>query len=88
MQLFLCNAQDESYYLRSLGSGDPRKTVANFSSDYPMLAADLKLPTLFPPEKYFSSVLRMGSVGVQLWTHYDVSSIVCVWGGGGGGGMP
>lgn len=64
--------QEEVYYLRSLGSGDPRKSVADFATDYPTLASDLNLPFLFARHKYFSSVLRVGSAGVQLWTHYDV----------------
>ena len=47
--------------------------MADFSTDYASLAQDLKLPPLFPEDRYFSSVLRVGSAGVQLWTHYDVS---------------
>ena len=47
--------------------------MADFNRDYPSLAGDLRLPSLFPQERYFSSVLRLGSAGVQLWTHYDVS---------------
>lgn len=66
-----CFLQDECYYLRAVG-GNPRKDIANLSEDYPTLALDINLPSLFPPEKLFSSVLRIASPGVQLWTHYDV----------------
>lgn len=68
----LSTIQEECYYLRAIASGDPRKDIANFSQDYPELAPDLRLPLLFSQDKYFSSVLRMGSAGIQLWTHYDV----------------
>lgn len=51
---------------------DPRKDIANFSQDYPSLASDLNLPQFFPEGKLFSSVLRVASPGLQLWTHYDV----------------
>lgn len=60
------------YYLRSLG-GNPRKDVANFEKDYPELADDLHLPPIVPPERIFSSVFRVSSAKLSLWTHYDVS---------------
>ena len=60
------------YYLRSLGD-NPRKDVANFGKDYPELAADLHLPPIVPPERIFSSVFRVSSAKLCLWTHYDVS---------------
>ncbi len=60
------------YYLRSLG-GNPRKDVADFEKDYPELADDLHLPPIVPPEKIFSSVFRVSSAKLSLWTHYDVS---------------
>lgn len=59
------------YYLRAVGD-NPRKDIANFSLDYPSLVPDLMLPQFFPEDKLFSSVLRVASPGLQLWTHYDV----------------
>ena len=63
--------QDEVYYLRAVGD-NPRKDIANFTTDYPSLVSDLILPQFFPEDKLFSSVLRVASPGLQLWTHYDV----------------
>lgn len=42
---------------------------------FPELMEDLSLPMFFGEDKFFSSVLRVGSPGVRLWTHYDVSRI-------------
>mmetsp|Transcript_3059 Transcript_3059/g.8073 ORF Transcript_3059/g.8073 Transcript_3059/m.8073 type:complete len:315 (+) Transcript_3059:1032-1976(+) len=61
----------ERYYLRSMGS-DPRKEPSNLEASFPELAADVTLPPLFPPETFFSSVMRISSPGLRLWTHYDV----------------
>ena len=65
--------QTEYCYLRSLSTANPRKDVADFHKDYPELAGDLNIPQLFPCEKKFSSVFRVSSARLHLWTHYDVS---------------
>jgi hypothetical protein len=62
---------NEKYYLRSLGE-DARKSIANLETDFPDLARSISLPPLFTEEQFFSSVLRIGSAGLHLWTHYDV----------------
>ena len=68
------------YYLRSVGV-NPRKEPAQLPLSFPELARDVKLPLhLLPPPSasssaaspLFSSVLRIGSPGIRLWTHYDV----------------
>ena len=75
---FASSSHDEQYYyLRSLGD-NPRKDVADFHRDYPELCHDLKLPQLFPLENKFSSVFRVSSANLCLWTHYDVS-ISCMF---------
>ncbi|KAM6955504.1 LOW QUALITY PROTEIN: tRNA wybutosine-synthesizing protein 5 [Lycodopsis pacificus] len=66
---FLC--EDESYYLRSLGE-DVRKEPADLSKQFPDLAEDFHIPQFFEPHQFFSSVFRISSCGLQLWTHYDV----------------
>ncbi|XP_076012235.1 tRNA wybutosine-synthesizing protein 5 [Genypterus blacodes] len=66
---FLC--EDESYYLRSLGE-DVRKEPADLSKQFPNLAEDFHIPQYFEPHQFFSSVFRISSCGLQLWTHYDV----------------
>jgi len=63
--------QNEKYYLRSLGE-DSRADVADIRRDFPELSSDVIFPSLFAAECFFSSVLRISSRGVQLWTHYDV----------------
>ncbi|CAH1249299.1 TYW5 [Branchiostoma lanceolatum] len=65
------HSQDEKYYLRSLGE-DPRKDVADIRTQFPELADDIIFPEFFSPSQFFSSVFRIGSPGVQLWTHYDI----------------
>ncbi|VDP29367.1 unnamed protein product [Soboliphyme baturini] len=65
----------ERYYLRALGHL-PRQEVARLDVDYPALCQDLTVPKLFAPEKTFSSVLRVSSSHVQLWTHYDVKTFL------------
>ena len=63
----------ELCYLRHAGY-DPRSgSPANLESDFPDLAPDFCLPELFePPSRFFSSVLRVSSPKVRVWTHYDV----------------
>ncbi|XP_063551143.1 tRNA wybutosine-synthesizing protein 5 isoform X3 [Gorilla gorilla gorilla] len=64
-------SEDEKYYLRSLGE-DPRKDVADIRKQFPLLKGDIKFPEFFKEEQFFSSVFRISSPGLQLWTHYDV----------------
>ena len=45
--------------------------MADFIRDFPDLAGDLNLPQLYNPCDYFSSVIRVSSPGLHLWTHYD-----------------
>ncbi|KAL0964063.1 hypothetical protein UPYG_G00317860 [Umbra pygmaea] len=66
---FLC--EEESYYLRSLGE-DVRKEPADLRKQFPDLAEDFHIPEFFEPDQFFSSVFRISSCGLQLWTHYDV----------------
>ncbi|XP_053134592.1 tRNA wybutosine-synthesizing protein 5 isoform X2 [Hemicordylus capensis] len=63
-------AEDEKYYLRSLGE-DPRK-IADLRKQFPVLADDIWIPEYFEKEQFFSTVFRISSAGLQLWTHYDV----------------
>lgn len=66
---FLC--ESESYYLRSLGE-DVRKEPADLTKQFPDLAEDFHIPQFFAADQFFSSVFRISSCGLQLWTHYDV----------------
>ncbi|XP_075744807.1 tRNA wybutosine-synthesizing protein 5 isoform X3 [Rhipicephalus microplus] len=63
--------QTEFYYFRTLGS-DSRREPANIVAQFPELAKDVTLPKWFPDESFFSSVLRIASPQLSLWTHYDV----------------
>ncbi|KAI3660919.1 hypothetical protein MP638_004695, partial [Amoeboaphelidium occidentale] len=80
------HAQDnEVLYLRSIGE-NPRKVPADFTTSFECLQDQLKVPEYItemcskslnsnsvpkPDEKFFSSVLRISSPGLKLWTHYD-----------------
>ncbi|XP_072275243.1 tRNA wybutosine-synthesizing protein 5 [Pyxicephalus adspersus] len=46
--------------------------IADISKQFPELAADIKIPEFFEKHQFFSSVFRISSPGLQLWTHYDV----------------
>lgn len=63
--------ETEKYYLRALGD-DPRKDIANISTQFPDLARDICIPEFFEASQFFSSVFRIASKGTQIWTHYDV----------------
>merc|ERR1711974_113490 len=74
------SVNEKAYYLRWTGE-DPRGQVqADFHQDFPRLADDFQLDeaALFPPDKFFSSVLRISSPGVRVWTHYDVMDNIYV----------
>lgn len=78
-------------YLRAVGP-NARKERAHFWKDFAELAtaSGLEFPHLFvedkagsetsqqnkPPSRYFSSVFRISTPGLQLWTHYDVMANV------------
>ncbi|KAM9548293.1 tRNA wybutosine-synthesizing protein 5 isoform 1-T1 [Guaruba guarouba] len=64
-------SEDEKYYLRSVGE-DVRKDIADIRKQFPTLAEDVQIPEYFEKEQFFSSVFRISSAGLQLWTHYDV----------------
>eukprot|EP01138_Halocafeteria_seosinensis_P007657 gb/GECG01007825.1/.p1 GENE.gb/GECG01007825.1/~~gb/GECG01007825.1/.p1 ORF type:complete len:1688 (+),score=172.13 gb/GECG01007825.1/:1-5064(+) len=69
-----------SIYLRAVGD-NPRRTRAHFWKDFPDLSRSLpfqKLKWLVPSGAYFSSVFRVASPGMTLWTHYDVMDNVLV----------
>lgn len=49
--------------------------VADIRKQFPLLKGDIKFPEFFKEEQFFSSVFRISSPGLQLWTHYDVCYI-------------
>ena len=71
----------EYLYLRSLGE-NARKDTSDLWHAFPEIAKDFELPSFVPEfvrgDAYFSSVLRIGSRGMRLWTHYDVmDNVLC-----------
>ena len=76
LSFVLFSRQDEKYYLRSLGD-DPRKDVADVCKSFPKLSGDIRFPDVFDEKQFFSSVFRIGSKGIRLWTHYDVILCYC-----------
>lgn len=73
----LDGVDEEHYYFRSLGE-NVRKDPSNFHKQFTELAKDLSVPKVFAPEKFFSSIFRMSSTGVQLWTHYDIMDNILI----------
>ena len=73
----LATEKKEYYYLRSLGE-NPFKDTADIYTQLPELAKDILIPKVFSEQQYFSSVLRIASAGVQLFTHYDVMDNILV----------
>ena len=65
-------ASNERYYLRATSEDARGKDQVLFHKDYPELSKDFNLPEFFEPENLFSSVLRVSSPGIRVWTHYDV----------------
>ena len=74
---------ETKYYLRSLGDNARRDPSDIWKSFPELLENDFEIPQWFPykfpnDERYFSSVFRIGSKDMQLWTHYDMmDNILC-----------
>lgn len=49
---------------------------ADLTKQFPDLAEDFHIPQFFAPDQFFSSVFRISSCGLQLWTHYDVGVLL------------
>ena len=64
----------EKLYLRSLSSEKPSEQPADFTRDFPSIAADFRLPPEleFVSKNAHSSPLRI-SGPVTMWLHYDVT---------------
>ena len=63
-------------FRRSVAGETRNLQVSNLSQDFPEISDDFRVPELFRPEQFFSSVLRVSSGGVRIWTHYDVTDNV------------
>ena len=57
----------------------PKQDKADIHVQFPEIAGDVILPMAFGKDKFFSSVLRIGSPNVVLWTHYDVCHVHECW---------
>lgn len=65
-------------YLRSVSSNRTSKNPANINDDFPQISADLQPPNFVPYEKAFSSILRIASSNLQVWTHFDLyDNVLC-----------
>jgi len=64
--------REERFYLRAVSEENPRTKPVRLEEDFPTIAADFTLPDIIPSSRIFSSVLRVSSRGVRVWTHYDV----------------
>jgi len=69
---------EEMFYLRAVSEENPRTKPVKLEEDFPTIASDFILPDIIPADKIFSSVLRVSSGRVRVWTHYDVmDNIYC-----------
>lgn len=73
---------DSHVYLRSTNSNSRTKKQARIEDDFPNIGKDLRPPNFIPygPDNrlYHSSVLRIASTYVQIWTHFDLyDNILC-----------
>jgi len=60
-------------YMRAIGFTNPRKDKADFWRDFREFSEKFPFPSnVVDKERYFSSVLRVASKNLQLWTHFDV----------------
>lgn len=80
--LFNSNNNSIYYYMRAV---DGRNSATDLEKNFPAISKAFIFPEHLIPDikkKTFSSVLRISSPSVQLWTHYDVlDNILCqVWG--------
>ncbi|KFM79069.1 tRNA wybutosine-synthesizing protein 5, partial [Stegodyphus mimosarum] len=64
-------SKNERYYLRSVGK-DVRKDIADIRLQFPPLSEDIVFPHFVPENQIFSSIFRIASEGLSIWTHYDV----------------
>ena len=65
-----CGISPPFCYLRSLADS-PRDKVADFQNDFPEISSDVNFPSLCNEDSFFSSVFRISSPSVELWTHFD-----------------
>uniref|UniRef100_A0A1B6L9M2 JmjC domain-containing protein n=1 Tax=Graphocephala atropunctata TaxID=36148 RepID=A0A1B6L9M2_9HEMI len=63
---------EEYYYLRSLSNERRGREVSDIKKQFYQIADDIEIPRFFDDSDFFSSILRISSEGVQLWTHYDI----------------
>ena len=70
---------EEKFYLRAVSEENPRTKPVSLQEDFPTIAQDFSLPAgLLPHQAIFSSVLRVSSGDIRVWTHYDVmDNIYC-----------
>lgn len=73
--------QDSYLYLRSTNRNIRTKKPARIEDDFPELSQDLDPPSFIPfgnNNLYHSSILRIASCKVQIWTHFDLyDNVLC-----------
>lgn len=80
-----CLDGEKYFYLRSIGNDKRGKDVANICKQFPSIKEDIKLPDFAEfctdeacaqngcdKRHLFSSVFRISSKGLVMWTHYDM----------------
>ncbi|RWS07528.1 tRNA wybutosine-synthesizing protein 5-like protein [Dinothrombium tinctorium] len=73
---------DDFLYLRSIGDDKRGRDISHISKQFPQIANDFKFPSfvslLSEKDLYFSSVLRVASKELNLWTHYDIMDNILI----------
>lgn len=72
----LKDPSSKAYYYRSISKDVRKKKPARIEEDLPFLETAFRPPEYIPFGKenphYFSSVMRIASSNVQIWTHFDL----------------
>lgn len=62
----------KSIYLRSVASEKRGKKAANIRDDFPEIADDFIIPEYMSELDIFSTILRISTNNLQVWTHFDL----------------
>ncbi|CAG2163827.1 unnamed protein product [Oppiella nova] len=84
------NDRQNYYYLRSVGSDRRARDVADIRTQFPSISEDITIPSFLAinetkdetqdsdGKQLFSSVFRISSQDLVLWTHYDIVDNILV----------
>src|SRR5581483_894387 len=73
-------SEAEYLYLRSIGTDNRGREIADIFKHFPTISQDISLPSFLPvsQESLFSSVFRISSPSLVLWNHFDILDNILV----------